>query len=111
MLGGLQISYYAGLAKWCVINTELAVNRDESDATWMTEGRVGRDFGLFRPDRRFETSEKSRPFRKFLSRSFAVQRIRNSGFIRYNEGDRKRLTSSATTMKPADSQWNYMRSM
>lgn len=34
----LQISCYAGLAKWCVVNTELAVNRgDESDTT----GRKG----------------------------------------------------------------------
>jgi len=48
MLGGLQISCYTGLAKWCIVNTELAVNRgDESDTTgndgrelWSVSGRI-----------------------------------------------------------------------
>lgn len=79
MLGGLQISCYAGLAKWCVVNTELAVNRgDESDTT-RNDG--GGDRGALVCSGRID--KKSRPFRKFsLSYSCGAAHFGNSGIIR-----------------------------
>lgn len=75
MLGGLQISCYAGLAKWCVINTELAVNRgDESDTTGNDGGEGG--FGLFRPDRRLGRVKRVDRLENSLFRTLAVQRVR-----------------------------------
>lgn len=74
------------LAKWCVINTQLAVNRDDkSDASGITGGRGGvaeRERGLWSVQAGQmlgRVCEKSRPFRKF-SLALVVQCVRNIGF-------------------------------